>query len=417
MKVGADAILFESLAEFTTLIQDLKLDSQLELTDPVLDNSGNVLLREGIVVKPAALARLEAMPGQYRAEFRVRITPPLLAGVRTVLVHAILQTLKGDRSSFVYALVDSSRHNYRKYIDTAFREPKLALAFFRLIRENPAFFHHCARLALLTLGALMHINVRRRMIHIDAFQAGLCADLALGEGDQWRKPPDDYGQRRKAARQSAGLAAAFGVSAPCETAIGEYPVNMSEPSLVTSAVELPVNPEAEIDTKFFDDLNTPTEEAPLARSSAGDDASALILTEVLRIAHYVSDIAGRIPEGATFAEELVYMTTYNASRGYFHSDFIKPILKVFKNFEIGARRLMQVAELERRCTYPPSAWAYPKPLAAQVLCRNHQYDCPLLVQGWDIRVVAPAEAYGWIGLDLPAGTYHKCLLGKELEGK
>ncbi len=417
MKVGADAILFDSLAELTTLIQDLKLESQLELTEPVLDNSGNVLLREGIVVKPAALARLEAMPGQYRSEFRVRITQPLLIGVRAALVQAVLQALRGARSAFVRALFDATGHNYRKYIATAFREQKLALAFFRMSRENPEFFRHSANLGLLTLGALMHTNVRRRMIHINAFQAGLCADLALVDGNRWRDPPEDYAERRKAARQSASLGAAFGLSADAEAAICEYPVNMQQPMAADSVVELPENPETEIDTKFFDDLNTPTEDAPPPRSGAVDDESALILTEVLRIAHYVGDIAGRIAEGATFAEELVYMTTYNASRGYFHRDFIKPILKVFKDFEIGARKLMKVAELERRCTYPPSAWAYPKPLSGQVLCRNHEYDCPLLIQGWDIHVIAPAEAYGWIGVDLPAGNYHKCQLGKDLENK
>lgn len=420
MKVGADAILFDSLAEFTALIQDLKLESALELTEPVLDNSGNVLLREGIVVKPAALARLEAMPGQYRSEFRVRITPPLLTGVRQALVQATLQALKGERSAFVRALFDATGHNYRKYIATAFREQKLSLAFFRLSRENPEYFRHSARLALLTLGTLMHTNARRRMIHINAFQAGLCADLALVDGNHWRNPPEDYAERRKAARQSASLAAAFGVSADAEAAIAEYPVNMNQPVAATeSVVELPENPENEIDTRFFDDLNTPQEEtAPARTAGAGvDDESALILTEVLRIAHYVSDIAGRIAEGATFAEELVYMTTYNASRGYFHRDFIKPILKVFTDFELGARKLMKVAELERRCTYPPSAWAYPKPLSGQILCRNHEYDCPLLIQGWDIHVIAPAEAYGWIGVDLPAGNYHKCQLGKELENK
>jgi hypothetical protein len=57
----------------------------------------------------------------------------------------------------------------------------------------------------------------------------------------------------------------------------------------------------------------------------------------------------------------------------------------------------------------------PKPRATQMICRLHKTECPKLKPGWDLTVVSPAEAYGWIGMTLEPGRYLKCKLEDELK--
>jgi hypothetical protein len=108
------------------------------------------------------------------------------------------------------------------------------------------------------------------------------------------------------------------------------------------------------------------------------------------------------------------MVAYNGARGFFHKDLVELIIERFREYEAIARRMIKVAAVEKSCLYPDSAWAYPKPRAAQVLCRHFKTGCPKLESGWDIHVVSPTEAYGWLGTPLAAGNYPKCALERDL---
>ncbi|WP_040918170.1 hypothetical protein [Leptonema illini] len=72
------------------------------------------------------------------------------------------------------------------------------------------------------------------------------------------------------------------------------------------------------------------------------------------------------------AEEISYRSAYNAKKGHFSLKVVDPILRIFKEYELEIRCMMKVAELEQRCLYLPSAWAYPKPRATQMICRLHK---------------------------------------------
>ena len=140
-----------------------------------------------------------------------------------------------------------------------------------------------------------------------------------------------------------------------------------------------------------------------------------ILGESLRIAHFILETKKRIEDSDYFAEEMVYRISYNAGKGVFHDDLIRPIVRKFQEFELEARKMRRLAEIENRCIHPPSAWAYPKPRAAQILCQNHVQSCPKMIRGWDIHVISPQQAFGWLGADLAAGEYAKCELEKLLQ--
>ena len=75
----------------------------------------------------------------------------------------------------------------------------------------------------------------------------------------------------------------------------------------------------------------------------------------------------------------------------------------------------KIAQIENQCLHPPSAWAYPKPKASQVLCKNNHHTCPHYVSGWNISVISTQEAIGYIGTNLRPGSYPKCRLEKDLE--
>lgn len=414
MKVTPDYIQLDSLDELNGFVADLELNGQFQFLQPVVDNSDNVLIREGIYVKPAMLQRLESMAGQYRATFQISNSKEVLLAIRQRLAPAFLESLKGDRGGFTQCLFDSTQHNYRSYVRNAIRDRKLLLAVYRMRREHPEFFQHAASLAMLTLGILLHTGARRRLIHIMAFQSGLCADLALSEGDEWRTPAASFDVRKKRAVRSAKALEAFDLAAEVRSAIEDHPINAESPDV--ASIQLGEASEEAPGPNFFDDPDEGKEPSLDERPETQvDRESAQILTEVLRIARFIHDTSKQVKDSAHFAEELVYMVAYNAARGFFHKDIINPLLKVFRDYESGARRLMKIADIEARCKFPPSAWAYPKPRAAQILCRNHRYDCPWLVSGWDIHVISPHEAYGWIGVDLPAGNYQKCALNEELE--
>ncbi|MBX7057145.1 MAG: hypothetical protein K1X75_03695 [Leptospirales bacterium] len=415
MKITPDVIQLESLEELNGFVADLELNGQFQFAQPVLDNSENVLIREGIVVKPAMLQRLESMAGQYKPHFQVSVTKELLLAIRARLAPAFFDQLRGPRAEFVRCLFEYTRHNYRNYVKNAIRDPRLLLAVYRLSRERPEFFAHAATLAMLSLGILLQTNARRRMIHIKAFQAGLTADFGLAESDEWRSPAGDVDAQRKRAQRSIKNLAGFELGPEIIQAIQNHPIDIRSPQI--SSVQFGAAPDAAPDVNFFDD---PASDGDAPVESPGphadfDAVSAEILTECLRLARFIDDTARQISDLGHFAEELVYMTAYNAARGYFHTDFIAPLLRVFQEYESGARRLMKVAEIEQRCKHPPSAWAYPKPRAAQILCRDHRDECPWIVRGWDIHVISPHDAYGWIGVDLPAGNYSKCQLNEELE--
>ncbi|MFN3603436.1 MAG: hypothetical protein ACK4UJ_01865 [Leptonema sp. (in: bacteria)] len=113
-------------------------------------------------------------------------------------------------------------------------------------------------------------------------------------------------------------------------------------------------------------------------------------------------------------EEISFRVAYTAKLGYFNYELLKPILNKFKELELEMRNLILIADVEKKCLYPPSAWAYPKPRATQIICREHRVYCPYIKLGWDLYVTKEQEPYGWIGTSLKIGNYVKCRLEDEL---
>ncbi len=152
-----------------------------------------------------------------------------------------------------------------------------------------------------------------------------------------------------------------------------------------------------------------------AESDALRPEAVHLLTEAMKIARFIKETNKKLENSKEdIVEQLLVMFTYNTEKGIFLKDLAYPLIARFKEFKSTVARIRKVAELENRCINPPSAWAYPKPKATQILCKNKIYTCKYFVGGWDISIVNPQTALGYLGLPLNPGSYPKCKLEKEL---
>lgn len=420
IKIEGDGITFFSLIDFGLFLREYELFNKVKLTEPIVDNAGNILFKEDLYLKESVYNKLEDMLGHFPEKFKVSITNELIKTLRLWMAKRILDRLEDPQNKFIAELFEQTQHRYREYVKNALAGSRaLVLNFFKISKEKRNFFYHLADLALLTLGVIIQKTYNIKYINRNAFIAGFCVDLPFGGLEIWKNYPEDNPSRKKMAEQSATVAQKFRLPLEVVTAIRNHPVFIDQPQADTlpnfSDAELVIQEGSE--EEVFNNLVESEEEeggipgtAPETENMAG-----MILTEALKIARYLQYTSRKIESQEHFAEELVYIVAYNAARGYFHHDLINPLLKRFKAYEENARRLQRIADVERMCIHPPSAWAYPKPRASQILCQNRVIDCPKIDQGWDIHVVSKQEAIGWIGQSLKPGNYSKCKLEEHLE--
>ncbi|MCB1324182.1 MAG: hypothetical protein H7A21_02800 [Spirochaetales bacterium] len=409
MQIEENAITFLSLNEFVRFSTDMGLIGLVQLEEPVLDNSDNVLIKEGVFVKATALSRLEEMEGHYRPHFKVAMNNNLIRELRKFVAGEMLDLLKEKDNRFIAHLLEKSTRRYRSIMESAFIGTRFLLHIYRLSQENGCFFAHISELALLALGLALISPVKEKFVHRFSFLAGLGCDLDLESDDEYLNRAEDYATRNALNLRSARAADGYELPEAVSEAIATHAIDFDRPHYkpfrMEPGAELP-EPEEPGEVSILD------EEPHL--SAAQREFSNAIVTELLRLARYVHDTSKKL-SGEDFAEQLVYMIAYNGERGFFHPDLTMTVVKVYREFEAGARKMMRIAAIEKKCLFPPSALAYPKPKATQILCRNNHQECSLIVRGWDMNVVAPMEAYGWLGETLAVGSYPKCMLAGELE--
>lgn len=418
MKIKGDQILFEGLVELTSFLTGLQLLGQARLSEPVVDNSGNVLIKENIPVKSGMLEKLHELAGQYKSQFSIEITNDLQRSLKVFLGNLVEARLKKNKQNLIGFLHERAPIHSRPFIRHSLLSRGLLLGLYRLHDEEPDLFSHLADLGLMSLGFSLHQRFRKRMMHRYAFLAGLCADVGLAGTNQWKHPAESQDDAHARAQKSADIVGRL-----------QLPQGLAE-VITAHAHRSEATPTQTVKSSPFDDLVDPRPEEPEAAApppkndpdaeqpdnpedgvemeDLGPDTQEVVI-ELLRVARFIQEGMQRTEE-SNQARKLLEKLAYNCARGYFPMKILEPILVVFKEYEESARRVIQIASVERECIHPPSAWAYPKPNAAQVLCRDNVVQCPHLVSGWDIHVVSLQEAFGWIGTTLPPGSYPKCQL-------
>jgi hypothetical protein len=411
MIISPTGIEFLNLKDFSKFSYDNSLVGVIQLAEAIKDKTGNILIKENVSVKEAALKKLEGMEGQYNPSFKVNLNEELLTRLSLTISKRILPQIDSPRNLFLRHLFDNNSsfiNNFASFIRNSFYEPKLLLIFYRIMVERPEFFEYGIDLALMALGTVIQKSHQVKFIHRHAFLGGFFLDIALSETDYFKFSYPGESDMIQVAKLSAICAANVGLSSDVVNSIEKSNI----PGIYTDG------PTQQIAYEIL-------EKNPLLTSSSEgkgevekpdvEPEAEQILSECFKITRFIKETYKKMDKSKDdIAEQLLVILTYNTEKGIFLKEYAYPIIARFKEFQTTVGKVRKVAELENKCLHAPSAWAYPKPKATQILCKNRIYNCKYFIGGWDINIVSAQSSLGYLGTPLNPGSYPKCKLEKEL---
>ncbi|TGK28111.1 hypothetical protein EHQ12_13250 [Leptospira gomenensis] len=424
MKVTHSSLEFDSIDDLIDFTKEFETGSMIRFLSPIEDNSGNVLVKEEVQVKESALARLKDIKGQYNPKFDVKLNKELLEQIRNILSMKIVDQLKISDMKFLKFMYENSIYNYKGIIRNSLLSKKVILTLLKVYNQNIHFFKYISELGLLTLGIVMIPDTMKfRLLRRYAFTAGLLMDIPRIGTDRFTHLPSEDGEKVRVVKKCSDILQKLDLQDFIYSSIANHiPLGMTENPEKPISVEKNGQNET-LNETFLDDILSNDGESDSNSDIAQEDAVAekshdffqALLTDALKLARYIAHVSHNASDKDYVMEELVYYIAYNTSRKYFDELLANPLVSIFKEFEGNVQRLRKIAEVEMKCVFPPSAWAYPKPKSSQVLCKNKVWSCPNIVMGWDIHVITAQEAFGWVGTSLPVDNYPKCKLEEELD--
>ncbi|HMV42976.1 MAG TPA: hypothetical protein PK079_21450 [Leptospiraceae bacterium] len=415
MKITLAGIEFDDLREFTKFVNDLDLLGIVQLRESIRDKKGNILIKDNVHIKESALKKLESLSGQYESKFKVNMTSDVTGRIKKALTAEIMPGIQKSKNEFISILYNNDQSSVvstESLINSSFYTNDLVLVLYKIMLEQYDFFQHIVSMGLICLGTVVQRSYNIKLIHRYAFLTGMFSDVIFFNTDYWRKSNLDDTLMERLAKLNAQIAQNVNMPAQIVSAIQNH---------IVKGVYVVDKP----DPMDFNVLNAnPFLESVPRETGGGDDYGLVdneyfeetvkILTESLKITRFISETYKRISGGDNVAEKLLVMFCYNVEKGIFDKGISNPMIERFREYEKIVARTRKIAELENRCIHIPSAWAYPKPKATQILCKNKVLECPNYVSGWDINVVTAQEAVGYVGTALKPGAYPKCKLEKEL---
>ncbi len=421
MKITSNGLEFLEFTEFKNFAVDYDLLGSVSLSEPIVDKNGNILIKEKVAIKENMLKKLEAMDGNYIPSFKLAMSKDLMKMLRMVLSKAIVNRIEDKRNEFIFHLYEQNAErmaSLKGIIQNSFYSKPLALGFFRILLNHKEFFNHLADFGLLSLGAVIQKKYSYKMVHRFSFLAGLCADIGVSKEGLYKQT---FVGKPLTMASSLAVDIMRALSLPEEviSAVNSHPVSNFE---IPGAVMAEFDPESLKKHELNQDLLSGSgieDDGSDDEEEAGEYAedTAAVTLESLKIARYIIENLKVTSDKEHVSEKLLIMFTYNTEKGIFKKDLADPMIDRFKEFDLAIKRIRTIAEIENKCKFPSSAWAYPKPKAAQILCKDRNYQCPWIVNGWDLRIIAAQDPFGYIGTSLNVGTYPKCALEEELQEK
>lgn len=421
MKITSAGIEFLEFNEFKNFAVDYDLLGSVSLSEPVVDKNGNILIKEKVAIKENILKKLEGLEGNYIPSFKLAMSKDLLKMLRLVLSKAILSRIDDRSNEFIFHLYEQNAErmaSLKGIIQNSFYSKTVALSFFRILLSHKEFFNHLADFGLLSLGAVIQKQYGFKMVNRYSFLAGLCADIAVSKEGLYRQ--SFFGSSlTSAVSLSIEIARKLNLPEEIISAINNHGnSNFEIPGVNPANVNLEdlrkhqLNQDLLAGSGMEDDASDDEEEAVEYA-----DNTAEVTLDALKIARYIMENLKATNDKEHVSEKLLVMFTYNAEKGLFRKDLADPMTSRFKEFDHAIKRIRIIAEIENKCKFQTSAWAYPKPKSSQILCKDRNYECPWIVNGWDLRIITPQDPFGHIGTALEVGTYPKCALEEELHAK
>ncbi|EQA64791.1 hypothetical protein [Leptospira alexanderi] len=424
MKVTHSCLEFDSIDDLIDFTREFETGSMIRFLSPIEDNSGNVLVKEEVQIKESTLARLKDIKGQYTPKFDVKLNKELVEQIQNILSVKIVDQLKDTDMRFLKFMYENAVYNYKGIIRNSLLSKKTVLTLLKVYKQNLNFFKYISELGLLTLGIVMIPDTMKfRLLRRYAFTAGVLMDVPRIGVDRFIKLPFDDNEKVRIAHKCSDVLQKLDLIGFTYGAISSHmPLGMMDNPEKLISIDKGAESES-IDETFLDDIVSNDGESDSKEDRSKEDAIPeksfdlfqALLTDALKLARYIANVSHNASDKDYVMEELVYYIAYNTSKKYFDELLANPLVSTFKEFEVNVKRLRKIAEVEMKCVYPPSAWAYPKPKSSQVLCKNKVWDCPNIVMGWDIHVITAQEAFGWVGTSLPIDNYPKCKLEEELD--
>lgn len=413
MIISSEGIEFNELKKFSKFVSDLELLGTVQLRDALTDKKGNILIKDLVYVRESSIKKLESIADQYTPSFKIKTTPELIAKIRKALANSIIPVVNETEKSFISILFNnntSSLQNVESLINNAFYTDMLVLALYEIMTEDNEFFQHIVRMGLICLGTVIQKSYAIKLIHRNAFLTGLCADLILYKTNYWKNANLDDMLMVELTKLNVQVAGNLGMSDEIIYALqnhvvrGLYIVEMPEPM---DFEILKQNP-------FLAITSSEKENNTNAADNEYYEDTIKILTESLKITRFISEANKKLDDSEDIAQRLITMFAYNVEKKNFDAEIADPMIDCFRQYEKIIKRMRKIAKLENLCLHPPSAWAYPKPKAVQILCKNSHHTCVHYISGWNINVITAQEAIGYIGTSLKPGSYPKCKLEQQL---
>ena len=400
MKTTKEGIEFSDLKEFSKFITDLDLLGIIQLREALKDKKGNILIKELVYIRDSSIKKLESISDQYIPIFKVQTNSELIGKIRKKISQEVTPVINETEKSFISILFTqnvSGMKNTENLIGNSFYSDNLVLTLYEIMIGDKDFFQHIIRMGLLCLGTVIQKNYAIKLIHRNAFLTGLCADLIFFKTNYWKNANLDDSLMLSIMKLNITIAN--------NIVRGLY------------VVESPDNIDIELlkQNPFFQNPFSESEKKSTADNEYYAD-TIKVLTEALKITRFISEANKNMEQNDDdIVQKLIVMFAYNVEKKNFDEEIANPMISCFRQYEKVIKRTRKIAQIENQCLHPPSAWAYPKPKASQVLCKNNHHTCPHYVSGWNISVISTQEAIGYIGTNLRPGSYPKCRLEKDLE--
>lgn len=419
MIIKTDEIEFANASEFFKFVSTNQLFGNVQLKEPLVDSSGNLLIREKINLNESLTKKITSLEGKYVSILRINITKNLTDKLGERLAREAITRIeseeKSDMLSHLFENNKTGANNYKGVIENAFYDPRIVIYLYRIMMERRDFFDYCITMGLYTLAAVIQAPLQLRFVNRYAFLTGLLCDVCLMDTEYWKEPVTNGQDLTLIAKASASYLTKNNLPTVIVNAI--FSVDLQ-------AIQLEQNPELRVSLTKINAIN-PSIEMSASYSDAGtmedeappqEDVTQVIevVAEALKITKFITTLQKKLAGSEKMAEKLLTVFSYNTEREVFRKDLANPMIDMFKDYREAVTKARRIGAVENMCLYKPSAWAYPKPDPTQVLCKNRVFECPNLVTGWDISIFSEKDALGYLGTKIMPGQYPKCKLEANL---
>lgn len=410
MLIRKNEIEVHGASELASFVSRFDLAGSVQLQEPILDQAGNILVREKVNLSDSVIKKIIQLEGRHISVLKLALSDLLVQKIGCRLGKEILASAISEEDSCL-------RHIYRdissaslSVIENSLASRNLILYAFTLFLSRKDFFSFSSRNGLMTFAPMLKKDVLLPHIRRYAFLTGFLSVTALSDSDIWKTCSDDAEELHSMLKISAQHSARLGIPREIVNALvsADFSGFKAFQKQASGSRRIYSEPDFSYVSDNYDD----------SYPDLGNESENIscVLRECLKISVFLSFVRKSMEEDGivqaeSSLEKMILSFAYNMEKGIFSRELGAGILESFQEYRTQISNIRRIAEIESKCPFKESyAWAYPKPNPTQILCREKNHRCRNCVSGWEISLFNAVPAFGYIGLSLKPGKYPKCLL-------